>query len=388
MMVIRILLEAIAVFVLVLTLPLQIELLVLSLASLLRIRRVSLASSSSIRLAVIIPAHDEEELIARTVKSLLAAEATGCEVFVVAHNCSDKTAELARTAGANVLELNDPALCGKGNALNHGFNYAIEHGFDAVMVIDADSVVSSDLIDTVQRAFATGVEALQCRYQVLNIEENRFTRLFALAFLGMNVVRPRGRMQLGLSAGIFGNGFALRTSLLQRIPYNAHSVVEDLEYHLLLIRAGVRVEFVNEAVVYGDMPKSDKGARSQRARWEGGRRRMRKEWTWRLAGEVMKGHLRMLEPLLDLRSLPIANQLLLIVLTFILPMTWIRIYASISFIILLMHVSIAAISGYGFLGTLRVLALVPSYILWKIRIMAHVRRTSRADSNWVRTSRE
>jgi len=290
-------------FVLVLaTLPLLAELLVLTTAALLPAAtsraQGTEAKSNSFQLTVLVPAHNEEALIGRCVQSVLSSADANTELLVVAHNCTDATVAVAQAAGARVLLLNDPGQTGKGCALHSGFACTLDGSAQAVLVIDADSVLDTRLIAEVRRRFLMGAQALQCRYEVNNSQANRRTRLMALALQAFNVVRPLGRERLGLSVGIFGNGFALRREVLERIPYNANSVVEDLEYHLTLLRAGIRVEFVNSATVRGEMPLSNQGARTQRARWEGGRRRMIRRWVPTLMGDLFRGRVKALEPLL------------------------------------------------------------------------------------------
>jgi hypothetical protein len=210
----------------------------------------------------------------------------------------------------------------------------------------------------------------------------------ALAFRGFNVIRPRGRERLGLSAGILGNGFALHRDVLTRIPYGAYSVVEDLEYHLALVRAGIRVEFVDTAAVSGEMARSDRGARAQHARWEGGRRRMMKRWAPKLMGDVLRGRLRLIEPLLDLLAAPIATEVCLLVVAACLPVASLRLYALAAVLVLTLHITAAAACGSGFWGMMRALATAPVYCLWKLWILPDVWRASRADSAWVRTARD
>ncbi len=292
------------------TLPLLLELLVLSIAAVAPGGRIDHAQGHPLRLAVVIPAHNEEKLIGSCVRSVGSA----AEVFVVAHNCTDATADRASEAGATVLELNDP-VGGKGTALDYGFGQAVDAGAEVLLVLDADSIAGPDVVAAVSSAFAAGAEAIQCRYEVANPNANRRTRLAALAFLGMNVLRPLGRHRLGLSCGIFGNGFALSAATLTRVPYTPNSLVEDLEYHLHLIRAGIRVEFLNHASVFGEMPETSAAATSQRARWEGGRILMRRLWSKPLALEVLRGQLKMLEPLLDLLAVPLATEAALLILT-------------------------------------------------------------------------
>jgi cellulose synthase/poly-beta-1,6-N-acetylglucosamine synthase-like glycosyltransferase len=229
----------------VLTLPLLLELLVLSCAALLPPRPARMGAGD-FRLAVVVPAHNEQQLIGACVQSILGASTPSTVVYVVAHNCSDGTADAAQAAGAEVLVLND-ASGGKGLALDYGFHHALSAEAEGVLVVDADSEVGPTLTKAVAGRFSAGAAALQARYEVQNAKATTRTRLAALAFLGMNVLRPRGRDRLGLSCGIFGNGFALSAATLRAVPYTANSLVEDLEYHLNLIRAGIRVEFVDDA---------------------------------------------------------------------------------------------------------------------------------------------
>jgi GT2 family glycosyltransferase len=372
------------------TMPLLAELLVLTVASLLpSTREVKQAGATEdFAITVLVPAYNEEALVGRCIRSMSLSADAGVDLMVIAHNCTDATASEAEAAGARVLVLNDPDQKGKGRALSYGFAAAMAGASRAVLVIDADSVVDPGLITAVRQRFQMGAQAVQCRYEVFNSEENYRTRLMTLAFQGFNVIRPRGRARLGLSAGILGNGFALHRDVLTRIPYGAYSIVEDLEYHLALVRAGIRVEFVDTATVNGEMPHTDLGAQTQRARWEGGRRRMLRQWAPRLMGDVLRGRARLLEPLLDLLAAPIASEACLLLVAACLPVAWLRLYALGGFLVLALHVTAAAVGGSGLWGTLRVLATVPAYIFWKLWILPDVWRASRADSLWVRTARD
>jgi GTP:adenosylcobinamide-phosphate guanylyltransferase len=382
----HLLLAAIGAVLVALTLPLALELGVLSLAAAFPTRRQPAPPGSPIRLAVVIPAHNEEKLIAQCVATLAGASA----VYVIAHNCTDRTAELATLAGATVLPLHD-AVGGKGNALDFGFRHALAAGAQAILVIDADSIAAPTLIPAVAQAFAAGAAAVQCRYQVANARANSRTRLAGLAFLGMNVLRPLGRHRLGLSCGIFGNGFALSAATLAAVPYTSNSLVEDLEYHLHLIRAGIRVQFLNHATVFGEMPETGAASTSQRARWEGGRILMRRTWSPRLAAEVLRGHLRLLEPLLDLLALPLANQAGLLVITVALGLAahipWLTLYAAVALATAALYVLVAALLGPQPAATFQALAFAPAYLAWKVLLIPRTRLAARTDAAWVRTQR-
>jgi cellulose synthase/poly-beta-1,6-N-acetylglucosamine synthase-like glycosyltransferase len=368
------------------TLPLVLELLVLSVAAALPSREPEIQPAPNLRIAVVIPAHNEQHLIAACIASL----APHPDIYVVAHNCTDATAQRAAAAGARVLILND-TTGGKGLALDFGFRHALEDGADAVLVLDADSIASPNLIHAVSAAFAAGADALQCRYQVANADANRRTRLAALALLGMNVLRPLGRHQLGLSCGIFGNGFALSAATLAHVPYTPNSLVEDLEYHLHLLRAGLRVRFLNQTAVFGEMPETSAASSSQRARWEGGRILMRRIWTRPLAAEVLRGRLQMLEPLFDLLAVPLATEAALLVLALAMGLgahlAWLTRYAAVGLGTIILYVLVAALLGPSPASTLQALASVPAYLVWKLLMIPRTRLAARRDAAWVRTQR-
>lgn len=382
--------EALGVALLLLTVPLVIELAVLTLASgFPKRKRGGSAASAPVRLAVIVPAHNEEALIASCVESLLIS-ATGTEtrIIVIAHNCSDRTGDRAAKAGAEVVTCNDPQARGKGPALAFGFAYAASQGMDASLVVDADSTVSSNLIRLVREALAKGAEAVQCRYEMESSSKRPATRLTALGFRGFNVVRPTGRSQLGLSAGIVGNGFAVRHAVLTQNPYNSFSVVEDLEYHIRLVLCGKKVQFLHDAKVWSGMPPSKQGDANQRSRWEGGRANAAVTWLGPLLRQLMRGRLRMVEPLLELISLPIGYAAFLLLLAVCLPLEWLRVYAIIAGAVLAGHVLAAAWVGNDFAGDLCILARAPGYILWKLSLLPSILRSSRRNAAWVRTERQ
>jgi cellulose synthase/poly-beta-1,6-N-acetylglucosamine synthase-like glycosyltransferase len=371
------------------TLPVLLELAVLTLASRLP-RRVRLSSSVDhpIQLAVIIPAHNEEILIASCIESLrVSAYGTKTRIIAVAHNCSDRTAQRAAEAGAEVIVYDNPKAQGKGSALEFGFAYASLQNVDASLVVDADSTVSTNLVTTVRDAIASGADVVQCRYEMESSSKRPTTRLTALAFRGFNVIRPIGRSRLGLSAGIQGNGFAVRQALLAEGSYNSHSVVEDLEFHIRLVLAGHRVQFLEDAKVCSALPASTSGETTQRARWEGGRANAARTWLPLLLGQLVRGRWRSFEPILDLASLPIGYVVPLLFIAATLPLTSLRIFSLLGLITLVGHVLTAAWSGTDFSADVRILARAPIYILWKFTMLPSLARNSHASAAWVRTER-
>ncbi len=375
----------------VLTLPLLSELLLLSSASLLprrSLRRNHETPARPVRLTVVVPAHNEETLIERCVRSLAASQPANVEILVLAHNCSDQTALRAKAAGATVLVLEDLLQKGKASALRAGFAHAISRGAEALVVVDADSVVSAAFLAEVQQALSANAAVVQATYKVLPQQGVDRTSLTSIAFQGFNIVRPRGRERLGLSAGIFGNGFGLRKEVLESVPYRADSVVEDLEYHVQLVMAKQRVRFLEDVAVFGEMPQAETGSASQRARWEGGRLLMMRRLPLRLIAAIGRGEVRLFEPLLDVLSIPLAMGVMCLLLLAISPVGWMRWYAAAGLATIAFHFLLALKAGPSFWKGLRVLLRVPGYVFWKIVLTPKILLASRSDAAWVRTQRE
>jgi cellulose synthase/poly-beta-1,6-N-acetylglucosamine synthase-like glycosyltransferase len=355
-----------------------------------RVRRPSAAVPREIRLAVVVPAHNEEAMIGSTLKSLSAA-GPETPVFVVAHNCTDSTAEIATLAGAHVLVLSNPRLRGKGAALRHGFAAAIAQGSNAILVVDADTSVSSNLIEATRLKLSEGAEATQCRYELeLPPDQARssMARLRVLAFRGMNVLRARGRAGLGFSTGIFGNGFALTAVTLERVPFDADSIAEDVEYHTRLVSAGISVFWIGDAYIHAQAPKSREAQVIQEARWEGGRVRVASRSTTRLLAAILHGRWRAIETLADVWSLPLSRGIIALVLTFGLPVHWLHEIAIACAAVTLFYVVKAAMLGDEPVSDLIALASAPLYLVWKALITPLVLRQSRSRAEWSRTKRE
>ena len=342
------------------------------------------------RIAIVVPAHNEESRLPRTLASLQAEcrRDADAEVILVADNCSDGTAEVARQGGARVLVRNDLAKRGKGYALDHAFGRLLREQFRYFVVVDADSELDAGFVDAIRRHFAAGADVVQARYTVLNAGDSLRTRFMELALAAFNVLRPRGRAALGLSAGLLGNGFALRREVLEALPYAAGSIVEDLEYHLVLVFHGAVVAFADDARVRGEMPAAGAGVRQQRLRWEGGRLRMLLEHAPGLAADLLRGRGRAAEPLLDLLLPPLAYHAALLGALALLPLDWARLIGLAGLAVLALHVLAATIVCRLPLSRLLLLAVAPFYVAWKIVLLPATVAAAARDHPWVRTARE
>lgn len=233
------------------------------------------AGPANRRFAILIPAHDEVALIGRLLESLRALDYPPelFDVLVVADNCTDNTAPLARSLGACVYERQSHARQGKGYALDWLLQRIRDDGrsYDAFVVLDADSVVSDNFLRRMDAHLAAGSQVVQAHYSVLNVAESPVATLRYAALAALHYLRPLGRSALGLSCGLKGNGMCFAAPVLEQFAWRWYTLAEDVEFHLALVAEGVRVDFAPEASVRADMPITFAQADSQNARWERGR---------------------------------------------------------------------------------------------------------------------
>jgi cellulose synthase/poly-beta-1,6-N-acetylglucosamine synthase-like glycosyltransferase len=370
-------------------------LLILTLLS--RAPPAALRSSRRLRFDVIVPAHNEAVAIEGIVANLRKLDwpTDGFRVLVVADNCTDTTAALARAAGAEVLERRDAERRGKGYALDFAFQASQAHGWAyAVVVVDADTEVSANLLEAFAARIESGATVVQAHYGVLNSLASWRTRLMAIAMASFHRVRSRARERLQLSCGIRGNGWCITHRLLREVPYRAYSLTEDIEYGIDLGLAGYRVRYADEAHVAAMMVSGEQAARTQRQRWEGGRLQLIRSRTLpllRAAGGAGGGVC--LDLALDLLVLPLSyvavNVAVLIVLAGILSLwepsmeSWLWLGLVCGASLLLYVLRGWQLSGVGMRGLVDLLR-APFFVLWKVLLMLRSHRTA----EWVRTKRE
>ncbi len=351
-----------------------------------------------LKYVVLVPAHNEAQGIGRTVACLLALDwpESMRRILVIADNCSDATAQLAREAGAEVLERNDADLRGKGYALEYAFNEILKENWaDAIVVIDADTTVSPGLLEAFNARLALGAQAVQAFSGVLNPDSSWRTRLITIALSMFHRVRSRGREMLGVSCGLRGNGMCLAVGALQQVPHRVYSLVEDLEYGIELGRAGIRVWYADEVDALGEMVSSESSARSQRQRWEGGRAQIARKLGWPLLKEALrKRDLLLFDLAMDILVPPLGTiGILSFGLALLASLTWwmallplaVTLCAMLPLIFLLLHLARGVmVSGLGMRGW-TTLASAPIYLIWKLSLKLRARPAS---NQWVRTTRE
>lgn len=353
-------------------------------------------STRTQRFDVIIPAHNEETGIAEAVKSVLAIDwpADCLRAIVVADNCTDATATIAAGAGAQVLVRENAELRGKGYALTYAFEESRKHNFaDAVVVIDADSRVSANLLEAMAARIERGEKAIQVHYGVSNINASWRTRLMAIALGAFHRVRSRGRERLSLSCGIRGNGWCVTHALLQQIPFERFSLAEDVDYGIDLGMHDVRIAYADEAWCNGEMVSGGSNARSQRQRWEQGRVAILRDRLLPLLKRAITARsVVCLDLAFDLMVLPLSyvalNAVALAVTGWLLVPTgsdsvWFWLGPLCCAALALYVLRGWQLSNTGIRGLLDLLR-APFFLLWKLAVMFRYRR----GTEWVRTNRE
>lgn len=262
-----------------------------------------------ITVTVLVPAHNEAALIARCVRSLLdqTYAAHMRRVVVVADNCTDDTAEIARSEGAVVMVRTAPDSRGKGQALRWAIDRLLADAEqpDAIAVVDADSVADRGMLANLVGELAAGRDVVQADYEMLG-DQPHLGRMAGIGFVLFHRVRFFGRHRLGLPANLVGNGMLFRSDVLRRLPWNAFTPAEDLEYSIRLRLAGVEPRFASSARVWGPGPASQDGATRQRMRWEGGRFLVMWTWLGRLAVRAfIRRDFRLLDAVVDLATPPL-----------------------------------------------------------------------------------
>jgi exopolysaccharide biosynthesis WecB/TagA/CpsF family protein len=355
----------------------------------------------SSRLAVLVPAHNEELLVGRCVESLLAQSYPRAlyRVIVVADNCSDNTASSASAAGAEVLVRNQPESRGKGQALRYAMDLVMAAPTppDAVVVVDADSIADPHLLTGLERELAQGHGIVQGDYTVIIEPDSPRSAMIAAGFLLFHRVRFSGRARIGMPANLVGNGMLLARSVLEAHPWDAFTGVEDLEYSMRLRVAGIRPRFARAAMVAGPGPATRAGVDRQRLRWEGGRFNVVRTWLWTLVeASIARRDPRLLDAALDLATPPLgllclatAGGALVVgaaVLVHLAP-AWALIPWAVGVVALPAYVVIGLSAAGAPAAVWRVLLGAPRFLVWKL--LTYVRLLRGFDSGrWDRSDRQ
>src|ERR1035437_1185131 len=349
------------------------------------------------RVAVLVPAHNESVGLQPTLADLKSQLRSGDRLLVVADNCSDDTAEVAASMGAEIAVRNDPTKIGKGYALDWGLNYLAANPPEIVIVIDADCRIEVGTIDRL----ATACEKLQRPVQSLYlmtapIDSQINHQVAEFAWRLKNWVRPLGLSALNLPCQLMGTGMAFPWDLIRSAELSSGFIVEDLKLGLELAYAGHAPVFCPSARVTSSFPYSAKGARTQRQRWEQGHVGLILTKALALLYAALKQrNLNLLALTLDLIVPPISLLGLILALAFLgAGIAWFLGFSAhavtISAISLAMVVGATALAWLSYgrdILPLKSLALIVPYFMSKLRLYSAA-LTGHRVSLWVRADRD
>ena len=348
------------------------------------------------RIAVLVPAHNEAKGIGTTLLKILPQLTASDRLVVIADNCTDATAAIARNCGATVVERQDLDRQGKGYALDCGIRFIEADPPDVVAIVDADCIVDTGTIERIARIAITTGRPVQATY-LMEQPANPGAKdaISSLAFLVKNLVRTRGLERLGLPCLLGGTGMAFPWSVLRDAPLASGNIVEDMQLGLDLAIAGHPPIFCSEARVTGVLPQQNQAAKSQRTRWEHGHLQTLVKQVPRLLKEsIRQRRWDLLAIALEL-SVPPLSLLVILWLAALgcavlaaslgLALTPAILLAAEGLLILVSIVGAWAKFGRANLPLLTLLA-VPFYLLWKIPL--YLAFLVRPQTRWLRTERD
>lgn len=344
---------------------------------------------------IIIPAHNEASGIAETVRNVLSQTRPTDVVLVVADNCSDTTAQIARDAGASVSERNDTERRGKGYALEHGFQ-TLPAELPVIVIVDADCELETGAIDTLVTRAALSNRPVQGVYLIgTGREADPKRQLSAFAVLLKNKIRPLGLHRLGQPCLLTGTGMAFPRAVLQKAHLGSGNIVEDMKLGVDLALAGHPPELVPEVNLRGAAAPDRGSMLKQRTRWEHGHVATSLYGTPRLLLKgVLTGRLGLFCLGLELCVPPLSLLALSALLYVALCLLWWQLNGSIvpliSFVTILLIAPLMVGCSWLKYGretiTAKTLALLPAYVAWKIPI--YLKMVFARQQQWNRTARK
>lgn len=257
---------------LVLAAPVAILLLQIISASFIKKNRFQSSNNTSrSSVAVLMPAHNEALVIAESISSISHALQSQDQLLVIADNCTDETAKIAKDLGATVLERFSQHERGKGYALDFGLQYLKNNAPDVVIIVDADCIVSKGTIQLLTEACIQSGRPVQALYLMKSQPNPSLkSRIATFAWTVKNKVRPLGFNVLGLPCQLMGTGMAFMWNDINRVSLASGHIVEDMKLGTDLARLNKAPIFLQEALVTSVFPPSEAATNSQRARWEHG----------------------------------------------------------------------------------------------------------------------
>ena len=266
--------------------------LLISICSLIKLKDKPLLVNKNHKFMAIIPAHNEEFVVKNLIESLKNQNYPKelLDIYVIADNCTDKTAEIAKEAGAIVYERNHTEGRTKGHALQWFLSKKIEENadYDAFCVFDADNIVDKNFIKNMNKKLCQGEDVVQGYRDIKNPTDSWISSGYAIFYWMMNRFYHLARYNLGLSPLINGTGFMVRFDVIKPNGWQTYTLTEDIEFSLQRIIAGKKLGWATDAIVYDEQPVGFKQSWSQRSRWTVGHIQCMGRYTKDLANSVKK----------------------------------------------------------------------------------------------------
>lgn len=223
------------------------------------------------KFAMIVAAHNEEVVIGKLIESMLNQNYPRelFDIFVIADNCTDNTAKIARKYGVYVYERFNKEQRGKGYALEWMFDkiFKMKKKYDAVAIFDADNLVSKNWCKEINSKMLEGYKVVQGYIDSKNPNDSWISASYSIAFWTQNRMYQLARSNVGLSNQIGGTGFAIDIDILKEFGWGATCLTEDLEFSCKLILNGEKVGWAHDAIIYDEKPLTLKQSWVQRRRW-------------------------------------------------------------------------------------------------------------------------
>ena len=365
-----------------------------SLATVLLVRRPLRVPSPDLpKLLVLVPAHDEEMLLGACLESLLMMRypVDHRSIVVIADNCADRTADVARNAGVRCLERHDRSLAGKPRAIAWALERLPLAEYDSVVIVDADTIVCRDFAAALAESAPLGEKAVQGFYDVSNRDEAALTKLASVLGTATHRFAYPLKKRAGLNTPLVGNGMCVGSQILLRHGWTAFSICEDWELYAQFTAQGIRTECAPGAVVYAQETHTLSESLSQRQRWTAGKLTVLGRWGPRILRSRHVGVRQSLDAIGELTALGPVLQLGAVVLLVALSIavgapSVVPLLIAASLVRLLVYTAAALCVQPHPFASLVAFAFLPAYAVWRLRAAVGAVTLLRHQS-WIRTQR-
>lgn len=248
------------------------------------------------KFAAVISARNERDVIGQLISSIKSQNypKDKLDVFVIADNCTDDTAQVAREAGAIVYERFNKVQVGKGYALDWLFKIIDrdhkDAGYEGYMIFDADNILDVNYVSEMNKVFDNGYDILTSYRNSKNFDSNWISAAYSLWFLREARYLNNSRMQLGTSCAISGTGFLVGANVIEENGgWIHHLLTEDIEFTCDSVSKGMKIGYASKAVLYDEQPTKFSQSYTQRLRWAKGFYQVFANYGGKLLKGVLKG---------------------------------------------------------------------------------------------------